>query len=67
MYLHPGFCNTFLFGSVFFYMENEEDRPGDTRASSSTSVKNRDKGRSREGESEEKAERERASSVALLN
>lgn len=44
-----------------------EDRPRDTLASSTTSVKNRDKGRSREGESEEKAERERASSVALLN
>ena len=43
------------------------DRPRDTLASSTTSVKNRDKGRSREGESEEKAERERASSVALLN
>ena len=57
----------FSFQSGQILHELVEDRPRDTLASSTTSVKNRDKGRSREGESEEKAERERASSVALLN
>ena len=57
----------FSFQSGSRLQELIEERPRDTPASSTTSIKNRDKGRSREGESEEKAERERASSVALLN